>query len=679
MMELENIVANTIYIQAKESGYNKDKGRSKKWRELLAFPHISECSYLNESINCTYGYIVEKQPIGKRLMWQFCRLDSTFAPLVELADEIEDFSVSRFEDRPVKAQAIAEKFLKYESPDFINKLPLKETKRILDQLSDSNVATDSSLNHLFENTYSAITVILKEEAFVHFLNSIYYSRYLQWKYLEKRSVTKHTFRMYRVLGKGGFGEVCACQVRATGKLYACKKLDKKRMKKRHGEVMAITEKLILQKVNSPFVVSLAYAFETKDSLCLVLTIMNGGDLRFHIHSLTRGTGFPEHRARFYAAEILLGLEHLHSLNIVYRDLKPCNILIDDQGHVRISDLGLATVIETGKTVKGRVGTLGYMAPEVLKNERYTFSPDWFGYGCIVYEMVMGLAPFRRRRNERIKREDFDRRVCEEPEEYDSKFSEHAKSLCQALLAKKVDKRLGCNGSGAKAVKEHAWFDRVNWDRYEARLEEPPFRPDLHAVYAKDVLDIEQFSTVRGVKITEEDKVFYEKLCTGAVSIPWQDEMIETDCFDDLNLFYDAEGRLVENLDPAKPPQTGSTSRSWACLSCGLFRKKRSSEQETKQQMSSQEYLQASSTMADPETQQISRDSPQQNGPSRNTKNNIVSEDVHENMVVQEERPSIDPADEVARCAKLLTDPHALKLATTQKKRRRKSNRLKLCT
>jgi len=109
--------------------------------------------------------------------------------------------------------------------------------------------------------------------------------------------------MYRVLGKGGFGEVCACQVRATGKMYACKKLEKKRIKKRRGEAMVLTEKQILQKINSRFVVSLAYAYETKDSLCLVLTLMNGGDLKFHIYNMGSEPGFDMERARFYSAEV----------------------------------------------------------------------------------------------------------------------------------------------------------------------------------------------------------------------------------------------------------------------------------------------------------------------------------------------------------------------------------------
>jgi len=165
---------------------------------------------------------------------------------------------------------------------------------------------------------------------------MYFHRYLQWKYLEKLPVTSKAFRMYRVLGKGGFGEVCACQVRATGKMYACKKLEKKRIKKRKGESMVLIEKQIHQKINSRFVVSLAYAYETKDALCLVSTLMNGGDLKFHIYNMGGEPGFGLERARFYAAEATQGLDDLHSRGIVYRDLKPENILLNDEGSQKTS-------------------------------------------------------------------------------------------------------------------------------------------------------------------------------------------------------------------------------------------------------------------------------------------------------------------------------------------------------
>ncbi|KAH8018947.1 hypothetical protein HPB51_014013 [Rhipicephalus microplus] len=394
----------------------------------------------------------------------------------------------------------------------------------------------------------AVKEFLMGGPFKEFEGSMYFDRYLQWKWLESQPVTAKTFRMYRVLGKGGFGEVCACQVRATGKMYACKKLEKKRIKKRRGETMVLIEKQILQKVNSRFVVSLAYAYETKDALCLVLTIMNGGDLKFHMYSMGGEPGFEPQRARFYAAEVTQGLEHLHAKGIVYRDLKPENILLDDHGHVRISDLGLAVEIpDEHEGVRGRVGTVGYMAPEVIDNERYTYSPDWFSLGCLLYEMLEGQAPFRARK-EKVKREEVERRVKEEREKYSAKFSEEAKDCCQQLLAKSPASRLGCQEgrAGALQVKRHPFFKSLNWKRLEAGMLEPPFVPDPHAVYAKDVLDIEQFSTVKGVNLDASDDSFYSQFNMGSVSIPWQTE--------ELNVFGPSQTRppdLCWELPPAE--------------------------------------------------------------------------------------------------------------------------------
>lgn len=632
-MELENIVANTVYLKAREGGSDSNKGKSKKWRKILQFPHISQCIDLKSKIDVSYDYVVDQQPIGRELFHQFCKVKRPqYFRYISFLDDIARYEIASDENRGDLAYELAKRYLglctatesqatedsgggggdgddgkcdddsgigadtkthqklgnhhedhdqggkaKSNSNNSANSQNANATGNskvssnsvaairnpddddfVLDVLNDDIVAQVrskllTSSKELFEASVQAVRTFLEGEPFREFEASMYFHRYLQWKWLEAQAITYKTFRMYRVLGKGGFGEVCACQVRATGKMYACKKLEKKRIKKRKGESMVLIEKQILQKINSRFVVNLAYAYETKDALCLVLTIMNGGDLKFHIYNMGGEPGFELARAKFYAAEVVCGLQHLHQMGIVYRDCKPENILLDDTGHVRISDLGLAVEIPEGELVRGRVGTVGYMAPEVIDNEKYAFSPDWFSFGCLLYEMIEGQAPFRARK-EKVKREEVDRRVKEDAEKYSHKFSDEAKSLCQQLLMKAVKSRLGCrNGRyGAREVKLHPFFNSINWKRLEAGLVEPPFVPDPHAVYAKDVLDIEQFSTVKGVNLDATDENFYSKFNTGSVSIPWQNEMLETECFRELNVFGADECPTPDLLVNAPP-------------------------------------------------------------------------------------------------------------------------------
>ncbi|XP_066449458.1 G protein-coupled receptor kinase 5-like [Eleutherodactylus coqui] len=544
-MELENIVANTVLLKAREGGGGKRKGRSKKWKEILKFPHISQCEELRKQLDRDYTSICEKQPIGRLLFRQFCETRRHLWKIILFLDAVSNYELSSDEKRQATGEQIINKFLTSKSCDYVPEIPDSQMEECI-----LNFEKNPS-KEIFSSCISLLHEFLRGAPFREYQESMYFDRFLQWKSLERQAVTKDTFRQYRVLGKGGFGEVCACQVRATGKMYACKKLEKKRIKKRKGESMALNEKQILEKVNSRFVVSLAYAYETKDALCLVLTIMNGGDLKFHIYNMGN-PGFEEERVVFYAAEICCGLDHLHQEGIVYRDLKPENILLDDDGHIRISDLGLAIKIPDGESIRGRVGTVGYMAPEVIKNERYTFSPDWWGLGCIIYEMIEGQSPFRARK-ERVKREEVEKRVQEEQESYSDKFTEDAKSICKMLLAKDPKQRLGCNDQGASQVKQQPFLRNINFKRLEAGILKPSFVPDPRAVYCKDVLDIEQFSTVKGVNLDKTDNDFYAKFATGCVPIPWQNEMIETECFKDLNDFG-PNGTRSPDLDWRQLPE-----------------------------------------------------------------------------------------------------------------------------
>ncbi|XP_054342605.1 G protein-coupled receptor kinase 4 isoform X8 [Pongo pygmaeus] len=485
-MELENIVANSLLLKARQGGYGKKSGRSKKWREILTLPPVSQCSELRHSIENDYSSLCDKQPIGRLLFRQFCDTKPTLKRHIEFLDAVAEYEVADDEDRSDCGLSILDRF-------FNDKLaaPLPEIPPDVVTECRLGLKEENPSKKVFEECTRVAHNYLRGEPFEEYQESAYFSQFLQWKWLERQPVTKNTFRHYRVLGKGGFGEVFACQVRATGKMYACKKLQKKRIKKRKGEAMTLNEKRILEKVQSRFVVSLAYAYETKDALCLVLTIMNGGDLKFHIYNLGN-PGFDEQRAIFYAAELCCGLEDLQRERIVYRDLKPENILLDDH------------------------------APEVVNNEKYTFSPDWWGLGCLIYEMIQGHSPFKKFK-EKVKREEVDQRIKNDTEEYSEKFSEDAKSICRMLLTKNPSERLGCRGEGAAGVKQHPVFKDINFRRLEANMLEPPFCPDPHAVYCKDVLDIEQFSAVKGIYLDTADEDFYAQFATGCVSIPWQNE------------------------------------------------------------------------------------------------------------------------------------------------------------
>ncbi|CAG14243.1 unnamed protein product, partial [Tetraodon nigroviridis] len=144
-------------------------------------------------------------------------------------------------------------------------------------------------------------------------------------------------------------QVCAVQAKHTGQIYACKKLDKRRLKKKGGERLALIEKQILEKANSRFVINLAYAYDDKMHLCLVMDLMNGGDLKFHIYDLGK-RGIRMERVVYYVAQITIGILHLHGMNIVYRDMKPENVLLDAKGQCRLSDFGLAVELTKGKKI-----------------------------------------------------------------------------------------------------------------------------------------------------------------------------------------------------------------------------------------------------------------------------------------------------------------------------------------
>uniref|UniRef100_A0AAY4CQI4 G protein-coupled receptor kinase n=1 Tax=Denticeps clupeoides TaxID=299321 RepID=A0AAY4CQI4_9TELE len=528
MEVLGNLVANTTYLKA-QGGDDKDM---KKRCRSLVLPKLEKCAEIRTSVGSDFHSLCEQQPIGRRLFQEFLLAsEPAYAAAARLLDNLNNWDLAEDSAKDKERQNI------------INKLC--RGKNFLVFISD-NVAR--KLRTISEEDFEELMMgkvkvatreFLMGKPFMEYLISPFFDKFLQWKAFERQPITEKYFYEFRTLGKGGFGEVCAVQVKITGQMYACKKLDKKRLKRKGGEKMALLEKLILEKVNSRFIVNLVYAYATRTHLCLVISLMNGGDLKYHIYKMGEH-GLSMDRVRYYTAQITTGILHLHALDIVYRDMKPENVLLDSNGQCRLSDLGLAVELPSGKTICQKAGTSGYMAPEILKQEPYRTSVDWWALGCSLYEMVAGRLPFKNYK-EKVQREEVARRTLEDECMYEHKnFDSPTKNIIDLFLKKKTEDRLGCNFQNEPThflgddPRTHEWFKSINLSRLEAGLIKPSWVPSPNVVYAKDTGDIHDFSEAKGVEFDANDEKFFKEFNTGAVPIPWQQEITDSGLFEDLN-------------------------------------------------------------------------------------------------------------------------------------------------
>ncbi|CAO2185988.1 unnamed protein product [Urochloa humidicola] len=346
--------------------------------------------------------------------------------------------------------------------------------------------------------------------------------------LKRHKICVDDFELLTIIGRGAFGEVRLCREKTSGNIYAMKKLKKSDMVVR-GQVEHVrAERNLLAEVASHCIVKLYYSFQDAEYLYLIMEYLPGGDI---MTLLMREDTLTEHVARFYIAETILAIESIHKHNYIHRDIKPDNLLLDKNGHMKLSDFGLCKPIDCSKlstlnedepmgddnlresmdvdsslsdTANGRrwrsqheqlqhwqmnrrklafstVGTPDYIAPEVLLKKGYGMECDWWSLGAIMYEMLVGYPPFYADDPITTCRKIVHwRNHLKFPE--DARLSNEARDLICRLLCD-VDQRIG--SSGADQIKAHPWFQGVAWDKlYEM---EAAFKPQVN-----DELDTQNF-------------------------------------------------------------------------------------------------------------------------------------------------------------------------------------------
>ena len=367
--------------------------------------------------------------------------------------------------------------------------------------------------------------------------------------LIRKKLSVDDFEIIKFIGRGGFGEVNICRYKGTNKIYAIKKIAFEKLKYKNGLLHVQTEKDILSLNNDNiWITQLRYSFIDNKHLYLIMDYCPGGDL---MNYLIQRDLLEESEARFYIAEIILCVDSLHKMNCIHRDLKPDNILIGEDGHLKLSDFGLSFIsnerlfplteikkngfqkeklynyininyneeknipIEENKKTNqnknnkqmmaySNVGSPDYVAPEVINNEGYGEEIDWWSVGAIFYEMLIGFPPFFSE-NAQI--------TCSKIKNYkkylfipkERKISSEAKNLINSFLTE-PSKRLGVNG--IEEIKKHIFFKNFDWDKI--REMKPPFIPELSAPDDTKYFTNKNISSIRLTNRLKRTNIFFNR-------------------------------------------------------------------------------------------------------------------------------------------------------------------------
>uniref|UniRef100_A0A663E8G6 Serine/threonine-protein kinase 32C n=2 Tax=Aquila chrysaetos chrysaetos TaxID=223781 RepID=A0A663E8G6_AQUCH len=304
---------------------------------------------------------------------------------------------------------------------------------------------------------------------------------------EREDVNFDHFQILRAIGKGSFGKVCIVQKRDTEKMYAMKYMNKQQCIERDEVRNVFRELEILQEIEHVFLVNLWYSFQDEEDMFMVVDLLLGGDLRYH---LQQNVQFTEETVKLYICEMALALDYLRSQHIIHRDVKPDNILLDEQGHAHLTDFNIATIIRDGERATALAGTKPYMAPEIFHSflnggTGYSFEVDWWSLGIMAYELLRGWRPYDIHSNNPV--ESLVQLFSTVSVQYSSAWSKEIIALLRKLLTVNPEHRFSCLAD----VQASAYLSGVVWSDVCEKRVEPGFVPNKGRLHCDPTFELEE--------------------------------------------------------------------------------------------------------------------------------------------------------------------------------------------
>ncbi|EEH05712.1 cAMP-dependent protein kinase [Histoplasma capsulatum G186AR] len=297
------------------------------------------------------------------------------------------------------------------------------------------------------------------------------------------AVNLNHFRLLRVVGKGAFGKVRIVERKDTGLTFALKYIRKDEVVRSESVRNIIRERRMLEHLNHPFLCNLRYSFQDIEYIYIVVDLMNGGDLRFHISR----KAFTEDAVRFWVAELACALRYIHSQGIIHRDLKPDNVLLDSEGHVHLADFNVASDFKPSKQLTSKSGTLAYLAPEIFDGTGYLNEVDWWSLGVTFYECIYNKRPFDGRNHDALSENI--RRA--QPKYYVTNPA--VSVLCLRAMASLIErdrsKRIGT--AGFATFENHPFFEDIDFAALERKEIRPIFVPSSDKTNFDATYDLEE--------------------------------------------------------------------------------------------------------------------------------------------------------------------------------------------